>query len=329
MDATLKLSDLTLAFGDRSTATSPQKKFFDWQVDATVSVSNPKSEPYSVPAGQSLLLFSGVRTILADVTTEWMISLSSLASDRYRFTNSAGTAPGLRTARAVDLDAQTAVWTSNANLTATLVSDVGSFSVAQVDDILFVPGTSTGDVAGPFSSSNEGYWIIMSISANGSTVQLGRPTGTAFTAATETAALTDPDQIQVFSSAGVQVGDGVTVSAGFATAVLKSYNVVAVNPYWFEVVSTSPLPVAATAIPGVSGIQFYSSAKCYVEMYADQECVLRLNGDTSDANRISPWQAGDINQLGRYVKSGPAWSATVVNKSQQELSVYLITAEPA
>jgi hypothetical protein len=331
MDGTLKIFHTTLAFGDPNptgaAASNPRKKYVDWNEDISVSVKNPKSAPFTVDPGASLALFNGTRSNSADGTTQWTLSLSPLSADRYRFTATSGTAPALRTARSVSLNGVATTVAVNANQTATVSAPASTFSAAQVGDQVFVPGTSTGDTAGPFNALNEGLWTVLAVANDGSSMQLGRLPGAAFSAFGESVTPSSNAQFLVFSAAGVQPGDGVDVNAGFASTVLNNYVVVAVTPSWFEVISTAALPVSAVATPGASGIVFYTSAKRYIELFADQNCVLRLNGDTSDTNKVAPWQPADINQLGHFAKSGLCWSATVVNKSTAPLNIEFITAE--
>lgn len=325
MDGTLKLTNSTLAFGDPNTSNNPRRRFVDWSADVSVAVSNPKSVPYTLLPGEAVPLFSGTRTTSIASDTQWTLSLSPLSADRYRFTASAGTLPTLRTDRGMALATQSVALAVNANQTASVTSAIGSFSSAQVGDTLFIPGIATGDVAGPFNTVNEGYWTVLSIASNGSSMQLNRP-GT-FQAFAQTAAVAANTQFQVFSGTGVQVGDGIGINAGFVAPVLGTYKVVAVTPTWFEIVSTLPLPVSAVAIPGVSGTMFYAFSKRYIEVYVDQEAVLCLNGDTTNNNGISPWQAGDTSLMGRFAKAGLVYSATIINMSLQPMNVQFISAE--
>jgi hypothetical protein len=87
------------------------------------------------------------------------------------------------------------------------------------------------------------------------------------------------------------------------------------------------LPVAQLGVPTATGLIFYYAAKKFIKAEADQECVLRQNGDTSDICRLSPWVAGDSSQVAEYVKAGPTWSLTVVNKSSVPLNFLLISVE--
>lgn len=325
-NGTLTISKKILGFFGAATSSSPLLNGIDWAESVTVSADDPQTQVFTIAAGETSTLFNGSRTILADGTTEWTLTLSSLSSDRYRFTNTAGTAPQLRTPRAVTVTGKTYDVVVNTNQTITMTASSSTWGAVQVGDVVFIPGTTTGDSAGPFNVLNEGYWIVES--ATTTVLQLSRPTGTTFAAYGQLAvAVVSASQLQVFSSAGVQVGDTVQINAGFATSVQKSYTAVAVNPSWFEVTSTSALPVSAVAIPGATGIRFWSQAKRWIGLKANQICVARLNGDTGNSIEISPWQAGDLEQAGSLELSGSVFSLTIVNKSTQTLQIILLSAE--
>lgn len=327
MDGTLRLTSNALAYGDQGATSNPQKRYFDWSVDRKYTVSNPKSEPVTVPPGDTLSLFSGTRTTSIAANTEWTLALSPLASDRYRFTHSAGTAPALRTARVLTLGGSTVQMTANANATVSMAGVAGDFSAVQVGDTVLIPGTATGDAASPFDDLNVGYWTVLAKSGGADQIELARPTGTTFTGKTEAVAVAADAEVLAYSAAGVQVGDKVNVNAGFSSPVLGTYTVVAVTPGWFEIETSKALPVAATATPGATGVIFYTLAKRYVRFEGDQEFVVRLNGASDNTTVVQPWTAGDPANTGTYEKVGPVWAASVVNLSSSPLNLLFSSAE--
>jgi hypothetical protein len=58
-------------------------------------------EPVVLAPRESRSIFSTSRSISADGTTAWTLTLSSSSRSRYRFTHSSGTAPALRTDRSL------------------------------------------------------------------------------------------------------------------------------------------------------------------------------------------------------------------------------------
>lgn len=328
MDAQLSLSRNVLAYASAVADKNPTKRYVDWQARRTLAVKNPKAQAYAIDPNATFTLFNGTRAIGLDNTTQLQLTASTLSVSRYRFTwTGTGTAPAFRTGRGLATSTHVLTLTANANSTLTLASATANdFLNVQVGDTVFIPDVTTGDPAAPFNPLNVGYWTVLSKTDN-QTLQLVRPTGVAFTGYSETVTPASNGQLVAFSAAGVQVGDGVAVSAGFPAAVLNTYHVVAVTDTWFEVTATQQLPVTSTAIPGAAGVTFYTAAKRYVYVEVDQEAVLQLNGDTGNSNRTSPWSPGDPDQAGSYEKAGPCWQLVVVNLSAQPLNVLVITAE--
>lgn len=326
MKATLSLSSSTLAYGDVGTTSNPTRRFVDWGLSKSHSVENPAGAPFTVEPGETLDLLDTVRSTGVANDTAFTLSLNPLSEITYRFTHSAGTAPAFRTSRALALSGNNVTIAVNANQTVTMTSGLAAgFASVVAGDTIFIPGTSTGDTASPFSSSNEGYWLVLAKTSS-TVLQLARPSSQTFIAFGEVVAVTANAQLQAFSSSGVQVGDSVDISLAFPSAVLKKYTVVAVNPSWFEVKSTSALPLGVTAVPTTSGIAFYDGAKRYLKVVYDQECSLNLNGVTA-AVKLSPWLAADDDLVGIYEAVGPVWSLSVTNRSEQPLNLFVITAE--
>lgn len=276
-------------------------------------------QPVTVAPGDTLSVFSGARSISADSSTVFTMTLSPINVDPiYRFTWTAGTAPGLRVARAVDLSAQTVAVTLNANETVTVAASAGSFSSAAVGDNVFVPGVGTGDPAGPFSESNVGFWVVLSKDGTSSSVVLSRRAGESFSGVTESVLVSSAGQLRVFSSGPVQRGDSVDVVAGFTAPVLRSYVVHEVTATWFEVVASDPLPPSEVGTGGTPPA-FYNSAKAAILVTVDQECALSVNGVSE---RVAPVLAGSVP--GFYAKSAPVYSLSITNRSAQVLSARVV-----
>lgn len=327
MSATLSLYSLTLASGDATANNNPNLRFVDWKRQlAGIPVKNPKTEALQIQPGVEQLVFDGTRSTTIDGTTALDLTLSALSATKYRLTHSGGTAPGFRTDRGLNLTGIALTLTANANGSLTVLATTGTpFTGVQVGDEVMIPGVLTGDADGPFNPINEGLWSVLG--ASGTSLTLVRPAGTDFQGMSQSATPSAASQFLAYSAAGVQVGDKLEISAGFAAPVLKTYEVTAVTSKWVEIGSTSPLAPQAGVTPGASGIQFFSSCKRFVRVEADQECAIRANGDTGSSQRVSPWVAGDPEQIGEYVKVGPTWSLRVLNRSSVTLNVTVISAE--
>lgn len=318
-----------VAFGDTLTPSNPQRKAFDWmRSQQGLLVSNPRSDAYIIAANSSQLLFDGTRSTLIDNSTQFLLTLTNLASNQYRMAyTGVGTSPGFRTDRALTLSGTTVTLTINPNATVTLVAPAASFSNVIVGDWLLIPGVSTGDGAGPFNVSNEGYWVVLAKDGLSSTLQIVRLAGQSFSGYGQTLTLTTNTQLIAFSSTGIQLSDKVEISNGFSLPILQSYPIVAIAPAYFEFLSDAPLPVNQLGVPGVLGFQFYTNAKKYLRIEADQEAVIRLNGDLGNTQRLSPWLAGDPEQIAEYTKVGPVWSLVIVNRSTVDLNISMISVE--
>jgi hypothetical protein len=329
MDATLKLSNNVLAYADTTISSNPSKRYVDWSRNTTVAVKNPKQESFLMAPGASLTVFDGTVTTSLGNATEFNLTISTLSSDRYRFKwSGVGPNPAFRTDRALTPNGHTFTWVVNINQTVSLTSSTaGEFSAVAVGDTLFVPGVSTGDTAGPFNTLNEGFWTVIGKDGTSTVLQLSRPDDVDFSAFSQVIVSTANTNLAAYTAAGVQVGNSVNISNGFSVPVLKTYVIDRVTPTWFEVISTAALPIAQTGVPTTTGMVFYNQAKVYLKIEADQQSVVRVNGDSTDNNWISPWSPADPTLVAEFSKTGPTWSLVVVNKTTSSLNLFVISAE--
>ena len=300
---------------------------FDWALSIkSLSVTDPKSFSGSLIAGASVTVFDGTRSTTLDGTTAFDVSLSPMdAGTRYRFTFSAGTDPSLRTDRTLSLSGQAVTVTLNANASVNMTLGGGAFTGVVVGDTIFIPGPSTGDSTTVFGPANEGVWTVLAV-VSATNLQLSRFAGESFSATGEIVTLGSNAQLRAFSSAGVQVGDNVTVSAAFAAATLSTYVVDRVTSTWFEVLSSAVLPAETNKTPTATGMVFYTDGKRFVHLEATQEAVVRFDGSTDDTLRLSPVQAGDRKQPGWVEKFGACHKLVLVNKSAATLDYVAHTA---
>lgn len=327
--AQFNFSIRTTAFGDQVSSSNPSRRHFDWSPSLLgIEVLAPKGNEYTLAPGETLAVFSGVRSTAIDGTTQLTLSVSPLDTTRYRFTWTSGTAPALRTDRALALSGQTITVVVNENGTITMTSStIGAFTAVQVTDIVFIPGVATGDADGPFDDRNSGQWVTLAKDGTNTILQLSRLPDEDFVGYGEAIILVANANLQAWSAAGVQVGDKVKISAGFSTPVHTTFVIAALTSKWFEVIATGTLPVAAVGVPTASGIAFYSKAKrwAYVEM--NQEGSVRTNGASDDRDTVQPWIAGDPVMVGNWMKTGPIWSMDLVNLSAVPLTALVLSVE--
>lgn len=330
MDAYLNIIQQIQAYGDSSVSSNPRLKFVDWnRGNSSIFCRNPHSKPYTIDPGATLAIFDAVRPTTIDGTTSFNVTLSPLDPSRYRFAWVGGANPGLRTNRGLTLNGIAVTFTVAANNTVDVtVPSLAPFDFTGVvaGDVVFVPGVTTGDSANILSILNTGYWQVLAVISSKHLV-LARPYGSDFTAVTETQTLAADIQLQAFSAAGVQPGDSVSVSAGFSLVTQKTFEVVAVTGTFFEVVSTTPVPSESSIEPTASGLVFYNGAKSFLYVEADQECVIRVNGDTGNFQRLSPVEAGNTERPGQYLRRGPTWSLSIVNRAAVSMNIMVIHAE--
>lgn len=317
--AILSLITKVVAYGDASLSGNPQLRYVDWSRQMLdIPVQNPKVEAFVIQPGDEKLVFDGTRTTSIGTNTQFSVAMVD-ATGRYRITWTGGTNPGLRASRAVDASGieLSLNFLANKSLVITAASGTPFSAIQSGDQVYIAPGE--------FSSGNEGFWSALA--STGGTVTLVRFSGDDSIGVTETVTPTSPTAISAFTSAGVQPGDKVEISSGFAPALRRTFRVEAVTGSWFEIFSTSALPAQTGVQPGGGGMKFYTSAKKYIRVEADQECAVRVNADITDNNRVSPWVAGDSKQVGEYSKTGPTWALTLSNKSSVALNVIVVSAE--
>jgi hypothetical protein len=325
MDAILNINSNAAAFGDQNLSNNPKRRFFDWTRNMNgLRIKNPKANTLTLYPGESRLVFDGKRTLGADVTTQW--DSKSLGSGVYRLSwNAVGTHPGLRTARAIPFVGIDITVSINNNSTVTMACSSNCFQNVQAGDNLYI-SLPTDSGPKPFNPANGGFWVVLSASPNA--ITLARPVGQSFNAAAETVVVTNTNlgPILAYSSTGVQVGDTVDINAGFQVPVQKSYEVLSVTSQWFEVSSVSPLPEEAAVQPGTTGITFYTSAKTFMRVEADQDALVYFNGYPVGV-RIIPVLAGDPGNMGWFENTGVIWTLTVINRSQNPLNLNVFSAE--
>lgn len=325
--AILKESLSLVIYEDTNANNNPLFRYVDWRkTTPSVEVTNPLSRRYTLPPDSSLLVFSGVQTTSIDGTSTFSISLNPVLASTYRITHTGGTAPAFRTDRALTLSGSTITVAVNNNATATFTTSAGSFLAVQVGDVVFVPTAATGDAVSPFSALNGGYWVVLARIA--ATVTLARPAGVGFSGVSEAVLLTANSQLQAFSSAGVQVGDTIEISAGFSPITQKAFVVSSVTPSRVEFMSAESLPLETGIMPGAAGMIFYNDAKRFLRIEVDQEAAVRLNGDTSNNVRLSPIAISDENNVAWMESWGTSWSLEVVNRSRSNsMSLVVISCE--
>lgn len=320
----LNIASQIVSFDASGPYQTPLRTYLDWGTQLRVEdVSNPRMETLSLAPAATVDVFDGTRSLTVDNTTEFSLSLLSGSTSSYRFIWTDGTDPGFRTSRSVSPSGSNITVTVNSNATAVFTSNNSDFSAAQVGDILWIPGTKDG-VTSPFSILNQGFWTILAVSATALAVRRSNT----FSGYAESAiAVTSETQMEVYSTAGVQIGDKVQISAGFSTAARKTYKIVQVTPLYLEVVSSLPMAAETAILPGSAGMTIFTSLKRWVRIESDQEISVSINGDSSGTQILTPWVVADSKFVAEYVRTGPTYSVQVTSRSTTPARVTVLSVE--
>lgn len=311
------------AYSDNCPSNNPSQNNFKWARDInSIIVNNPTNQANTVAPGETRSFFSGLRTLLQDGTTQYSIALAPLQTSVYALSWVGGAAPNFRTAR-----------------------NTGASSTTQVTAVVngpIVTFTSTGGTPFNFAGSQVGDYVSIGSLfnvLNQGTFQIIGLTSTSFTVSIPTGVNEGPitlgsgfaTQIQVFSAAGVQVGDTLVISGGFSLATQGSYIVTAVyaNSIWFS--STSLLPIQGPIT--TQAITIYSNAKTLVYVESDQALHVILNN--VDIGVIQPFVSPNAAQPsfpptivpGVFMLKSTIWSLSVTNNGINTANVYFAAIE--
>lgn len=333
--AILNINSRHMAFSDSDSVTAnPNKRYFDFLSNFNgIKVSRPESDEGVIPPSGTASLFSGTRTLSIDGTTTFDLSLSIAQPSVYRLAVTAGTVAGFRTTRALTMNAEQITVSVNNNATADFALQsvsAQSFASVQVGDVLFVPGTSTGDAASPFSALNEGFWTVLAVgpvsAVANKKVTVKRLNNQSFQAEAEVVTLTANSQLVAFSSGPVQVGDWMRISAGFSQVSRRTYQITQVTDSWVEFFSSEPLPLQSGILPGASGVAIYSEARNFIRVEVDQDAEIRVNG-ASVGVPLTAQSPGNPDGPGWFDVWGVFWDVVLINQNTGEpLNYKLLTA---
>lgn len=208
----------------------------------------------------------------------------------------------------------------DSQLTNTLATTMNTTNVV-VGDQLFI------DTGAGFSQADSGLFTIIAKTANSLTVQN-------LNAVAQTATILDPTQFLAFSNGGgvsnqVQIGDKVVISAGFSQVDWGTYAITNVTPLWFEVAIGAPngIPLESGVIPGAAGLVFYSAAKQFVLIAAQNVCSIQVNGDATNSIMLQPTEPNNQERPALYLQQGTVYSLSITNLSLETLDVIVATAE--
>ena len=310
------------AYADASPTNAPSRNNFKWTRDVNgLSVNNPNSLEFSLAPGETRTLFNCMRTLTQDGTTQYSIALAPVAGQNttWQLTWSGGTNPGFRTSRTSGANATTQV-TVTQNGTVLTFSSTGGTPFSLISG-----GVQVGDfvqIGSLFNILNQGQYQIIALTATSFSIV------NAFGAAEGPYTLGSgfASQIDIFSAAGVQVGDTLLITSGFSPVTQGAYIVTAVTDMWVRFSSTATLPTEGPIT--TEGIVFYFDAQRLVYLESNQKVTMVINGQSG--NEIDPLAGAcgcAIPGTGIFLRTSTIYSMTVTNASQNTASLYLASVE--
>ena len=308
-----RISTHLVAFRGSMENSNPLQRTLDWQRTVQVAdAENAVSTSGTLAPGETRTLFSGARTLLVDNTTEFSIELVPGETGVYRIRHTDGMAPGFRTTRTLSgIGSASVAVTVNADATVFFDVTSGTFAGALAGDILWLPGDSEG-VSSPFELENQGFWQILK--ATSARITARRLQGL-FNGVSQSAVSVDATTVRAFSSDGVQAGEKIALMDGFVSANLNTFPIGEVTDAYVDVIAGGGMVAETGVLPGTDGVAAYRASMRYVRVETDRECVVRVNGDSGNLQRLQPWEAGKDGAQAEYVRTGSCHRLDLVNSS--------------
>lgn len=298
------------AYSDQNPSNSPSQGNFKWTRPINgLQAENADSRDLDLSPGESQTLFNKVRATSQDITTQYSIALKPLSTNTYVLSNTGGTAPAFRAQRAIATDATTQVTVTLNGPIATFTSTGGTLfdlSTVVVGDFV--------QIGSLFNILNQGVFQIISKTTTSFTVRndVGAAEGP-ITLASGFAA-----QVNIFGSAGVQIGDTLNISAGFSPASFGNYPITQVYANSLEFFYAGVLP---TEGPITTQVAIYESALSFIYLEADQPCSLIINGVA--AGNVRPLVSDSSTLPGIFVRTDTIYSLSVQNTSLNPAKVWM------
>ena len=301
-------------YEDENPVNNPSKNNFKWTQDYQgIDIKEPESNSLKLSAGQSKMLFSGSAVLSDDITTTYDLTLKPSTSNTYIILHNSGTAPIFRTPRSIASDATTEVTVSKNGplLTFTAVAGtVWNLASVQIGDEVRIGGV--------FNVSNQGKSKILSKTSTSFTVDLA----SGVSEGPIVLGITFANQVQIYSSVGVQIGDKLDINAAFSSVSFGTYEITDVASNYIEIFSSKALPAEISVLTRLS---IYTSQKKFVYLESDKKLAVKINGIMS--NMVEPIQLGTKQKSGMYLNTASIYSLEIENKSSETANIYYVSAE--
>jgi hypothetical protein len=304
------------AYKDSMASNNPSLNNFKWtrQLEG-LEADKAQSIEFSLAPGESRILFNGQRALSNDNTSVFDVDQKAGSSvNTYVLTSIGGSAPQFRTSRTIGSDATTEV-------TVSTVGELTTFK-ATGGTVYSMTSVSVGDevLVGPvFNAGNQGKFKILAKTSDSFTVS--NANGTAETSIVLGSGY--EDEIRIFSSSGVQVGDKLKIGNGFSDIAQNTYEITAVTDISVEFYSSPTLP-PETGIVGPN-ITVYSDAKKLVYLETDKKIDLEINNVLESG--VEPFIEAASYLPGVFLKRSTVWQMEVTNNGTEMATLYFASIE--
>lgn len=328
----LNFSFNRIAYADGGCITNnPTLRSYDW---ITQENGLPVRDTYSFDSiilpGQSTVLKSTERTLLADATTSMVVNLPLTGNEyaRYRWSGT-GTAPAFRTLRNIAVDATTNLTITLSGIGAAIISTssgtAANFSTCQIGDNVYLqPNDDT--YTSPFNIVNTSLYpgmLYTVIDKTSSTITVRNPGN--MTGETVALGASFSSAIRVFSASGVQIADSVIFDPSCALNVQNKtgqFDVFMVTDRDLYLLNANAVSSSAVALGVASPIRVFSDIISFMALDATGAITLRFNNNTGTDLTLYPYTTGKAFFAG----SISATSIQAINNTTENITIRLNTA---
>lgn len=301
-------------YNDENPSNNTMRNLAKWTREIQgIECDKAKVEELILAPGETRQLFEGSRTLLQDNTTEYTLSLKSGTTGTYILENTDGTAPGFRTLRTIAHDATSEITITKNGPIAVITASGGTIadfsSVAVGDEVV---------LGSNFNAANQGQFKILSKTSTSISIE----NSGANAEGPIVLGLDFANQLRIFSSSGVQVGDNLRIFGGFSIVSQNTYQVTQAQDNKVEFFFSGSLPTETVI---TQSIAFYSSFKQFVYIETDKNISLNINGQASGT--VEPFIVAGVPKPGIFMKKSSMWSFSISNDTIDSAKILLIAVE--
>jgi len=165
---------------------------------------------------------------------------------------------------------------------------------------------------------NQGTFVILAVTAT--SISFENANGVAETSVTLTGSFAT--EIRIFSSAGVQIGDNLGLTAGFSSLSFGNYEITYVADNYLEFYYSNTLPQEVDINTQVS---IYSSAKSLIYVESNKKLDAIING--AQTLRIEPFVNANVTSPGMLLLKSTMHTLVLQNEDSAEATVFVASVE--